>query len=168
MSGKPFPLNPAWPSYLLNTSVLRWKMIVLTAMAYDHYMVIYKILHYSCVMSWRLWHSNGGGLGRGLSTFLYKYSLHFPSALLWPQCHWPLDVWLVSITGVACTDTHIFGLLVDKNSGLICNLILLLVSYGVILLSLRTCSTEGQWKALSTCGVHISIVVSFFVPSIFA
>lgn len=46
-----------------------------------------------------LWHSNLGGQGRGLSTSHYKYSLHFLTALLWPQCHLPIHVWLLPITG---------------------------------------------------------------------
>ena len=68
---------------------------------------------------------------------------------------------------LVCSDSYVTGILVLANGGLICTLVflLLLVSYGAILHSLKSLSEEGTRKALQTCGSRITVVSASLFPA---
>nr|XP_056720059.1 olfactory receptor 4E1-like [Euleptes europaea] len=146
------------------------EIFLLTIMAYDRYAAICNPLHYTSIMSHRvclqlavaMWL---GGLIHSIALTALTLSLPYcgPNTIDNFFCDVPLVIKL------ACADTYVFEILIVSNSGLISVVcfVVLVVSYVVILVSLRNRFSEGRRKALSTCAAHLTVVTLFLGHCIF-
>lgn len=146
------------------------EMFLLTVMAYDRYVAICNPLHYPIVMNHQLcfrlvfacW---CGGFIHSITQVMLVTQLPFcgPNELDNFYCDVP------QVIKLACMDTYVVEVLMVSNSGLlslVCFLVLLF-SYAVILITLRTHFHHSQRKALSTCASHLTVVGLIFVPCVF-
>ncbi|XP_045872791.1 olfactory receptor 4C11-like [Meles meles] len=146
------------------------EIFVLIFMAADRYVAICKPLHYPTIMRRQVctvliilaW----------IGSFIHSIA-QIILALRLPFCgpnlidHYCCD--LQPLLKLACMDTYRINLLLVSNSGALCSssFVILMISYIVILYSLRNHSVEGRKKALLTCTSHIIVVILTFGPCIF-
>nr|XP_003421682.1 olfactory receptor 4K15-like [Loxodonta africana] len=146
------------------------EMTLLVAMAYDRYVAICQPLHYAAIMSVRKctglvvgsWLT---GVLHSVSQLVFTVNLPFcgPNQVDSFFCDLPLVIQL------ACTDTYIIQILTLLDSDLIAmsSFVLLLISYTLILVTVRRRSSVGMAKARATLTAHVTVVTLFFGPCIF-
>ncbi|XP_008141167.2 olfactory receptor 4F3/4F16/4F29-like isoform X1 [Eptesicus fuscus] len=146
------------------------EMVLLIAMAFDRYVAICKPLHYLTIMSPRMcifflmaaWMT---GLIHSMVQLAFVVKLPFcgPNILDSFYCDLPRFIKL------ACTDTYQLEIMVTANSGFISvgSFFMLIISYIIIIFTVKKHSSAGSSKALSTLSAHITVVVLFFGPLIF-
>ncbi|KAM9665098.1 olfactory receptor 4C3D-like [Dama dama] len=147
------------------------EITVLIVMAYDRYVGICKPLHYMTITRQEVCQLLAvvaliGGILHATVQILFTVDLTFCGHHV--MDHFMCDFF--SLLDIACSHTHTLGMVVAANSGAMCLLIffLLLISYIVILSSLKSHGSEGRRKALSTCGSDFTVVALYFVPCIFS
>ncbi|XP_074838376.1 olfactory receptor 4E1-like [Carettochelys insculpta] len=146
------------------------EIFLLTVMAYDRYVAICKPMQYLTIMNHKVCLLLAGAVWLGGA--IHSFSLTGMTINL-PYCgSREIDNFFCDVPPVvklACTDTYVIEVLIVSNSGffsMVC-FVVLVGSYGVILVSLRNRISTGRRKALSTCAAHLTVVTLFLGHCIF-
>nr|XP_031546940.1 olfactory receptor 4P4-like [Vicugna pacos] len=146
------------------------EIFILVAMAYDRYAAICRPLQYTVIMNRQVCY--GLVMVSAVGAFIHSI-MQVLIIIQLPFCgprqidHYFCDIF--PLLKLACTDTRLLVIAVITTTGVLSILTFaaLVISYIIILSTLRTRSSEGRRKALSTCGSHITVVFMFFLPLIF-
>ncbi|XP_008699290.1 olfactory receptor 4P4-like [Ursus maritimus] len=146
------------------------EMFILVSMAYDRYAAICRPLHYMVIMSRQVCYVLL--MASIFGAFIHSI-LHVLIIIELPFCgpnqidHYFCDIF--PLLKLACMDTSLLVIVIITTTGVlsILTFVALVISYIIILSTLRTRSSQGCRKALSTCGSHITVVFMFFLPLIF-
>ncbi|XP_045343058.1 olfactory receptor 4P4-like [Leopardus geoffroyi] len=146
------------------------EIFILVSMAFDRYVAIVKPLHYTVLMNRQrcnvlIFTAWAVGFWHSIALLLMVLNLPFcgPNQI----DHYICDV--KPLLKLVCRDIRVVSILAIANSGMVVVVVFLVLvaSYILILYNLRTRSSAGRRKALSTCSSHVMVVVLFFVPCIY-
>ncbi|KAB0358581.1 hypothetical protein FD754_002737 [Muntiacus muntjak] len=144
---------------------------LLATMAYDRYVAICHPLHYSTLMSHKVWLFLVSGcwfLGSVDGFMLTPVTMTFPFCRSREIHHFFCEV--PAVMKLSCSDTSLYETLMY-----LCCVLMLLIpvavissSYSFILLTIhRMNSAEGRKKALTTCSSHMTVVILFYGAAIY-
>ncbi|XP_066216557.1 olfactory receptor 8K1 isoform X1 [Saccopteryx leptura] len=147
------------------------ELFILSAMAYDRYVAICKPLLYMVIMEekvrWMLVlvpYLYSTLVSLVLTVKLFRLSFGGSNIIRYFYCD------CIPLLSMLCSDTHELELIILVFSGcnLLSSLLIVLVSYLFILVAiLKMKSTEGRYKAFSTCSSHLTVVVVFYGTLLF-
>ena len=162
-------MDSGCPGHVLHT-LGGSEMVLLTAMALDRYVAVWKPLHYLTIMSPRvclllLCGAWATGLIHSVVQLAFVVHLPFcgPNEIDSFYCDLP---WFIKL---ACTDSYRMEFMVTANSGFISmgTFFLLIISCVFILVTVWRRSSCGLREALSALPARITVVVLFLGPCIF-
>ncbi|XP_074083904.1 olfactory receptor 8K1-like [Macrotis lagotis] len=147
------------------------EIFILSAMAYDRYVAICKPLLYTVIMSdsvcWLLVAMSylySIMVCLLITTKIFISSFCKSNVLRYFYCD------CIPLLSIICSDTIEIELIIMifSSINLVSSLLIILVSYMFILVAiLRMNSSEGRYKAFSTCGSHLTVVVVFYATLLF-
>ncbi|XP_062053911.1 olfactory receptor 8K1-like [Lepus europaeus] len=147
------------------------ELFILSAMAYDRYVAICKPLVYMVIMEEKVcWvlvlipYLYSTFVSLLLTVKLFSLSFCGSNIIRYFYCD------CLPLISMLCSDTHELELIVLIFSGcnLLSSLLIVLVSYMFILVAIfRMNTTQGRYKAFSTCSSHLTVVVVFYGTLLF-
>lgn len=147
------------------------ELFILSAMAYDRYVAICKPLLYTVIMAEKVrWvlvlapYLYSIFVSLFLTIKLFKLSFCGSNIINYFYCD------CLPLISLLCSDSNELELIILIFSGcnLLSSLLIVLISYMFILVAiLRMNSTEGRYKAFSTCSSHLTVVVVFYGTLLF-
>ncbi|XP_061477691.1 olfactory receptor 1F1-like [Rhineura floridana] len=139
---------------------------LLAAMAYDRYLAICRPLCYTAIMSHKhcLLMAYGCWLLAFLHSMLYTFMLSRHSFCASQEIlHFFCEFY--PVLGLSCSDTTAIKMVAQTEGMLdiLVPFVFIVAAYACIIHAItRTPSSTGKWKASSTCGSHLAVVILFY------